>query len=70
MNSLIKMHPALQLAFLVLVFIALLSTPLWIIWSLNILFPVLSIPYGFLQYMAVVLLMGFVSLKVTFKGDK
>lgn len=30
--------------------------PLAIIWSLNTLFPILAIPYGFLQWLAVVVM--------------
>jgi hypothetical protein len=45
--------------------------PLAIIWSLNTLFPVLAIPYGFLQWLAVVImnLTLFSKIALTYKKD-
>lgn len=56
-----------------LVFAALLLVfgPLAIIWSLNTLFPLLAIPYGFLQWLAVVVMNATIFGKsaLTFKRD-
>jgi membrane-anchored protein YejM (alkaline phosphatase superfamily) len=56
-----------------LVFAALLLVfgPLAIIWSLNTLFPLLAIPYGFLQWLAVVVMNAtiFGKTALTFKRD-
>lgn len=41
---------------LTLVVLLIIFGPLAIIWSLNTLFPILSIPYGFLQWLAVVVM--------------
>ena len=57
----------------VLIFAILLAIfgPLAIIWSLNTLFPILAIPYGFLQWLAVVVmnLTLFGKTALTFKKD-
>jgi TRAP-type C4-dicarboxylate transport system permease small subunit len=56
-----------------LVFFALLIVfgPLAIIWSLNTLFPILAIPYGFLQWLAVIVmnLTIFSKTALTYKKD-
>lgn len=56
-----------------LVFFALLIVfgPLAIIWSLNTLFPLLAIPYGFLQWLAVIVmnLTIFGKTALTYKKD-
>lgn len=56
-----------------LVFAALLLVfgPLAIIWSLNTLFPLLAIPYGFLQWLAVIVMNCTIFAKsaLTFKRD-
>lgn len=56
-----------------LVFAVLLAIfgPLAIIWALNTLFPILAIPYGFLQWLAVVVmnLTLFGKTALTFKKD-
>jgi hypothetical protein len=44
------------LAVLVFSVLLLIFGPLAIIWSLNTLFPLLAIPYGFLQWLAVVVM--------------
>lgn len=50
-RDIITIVAALTFAVLLIVF-----GPLAIIWSLNTLFPILSIPYGFLQWLAVVVM--------------
>lgn len=44
------------LSILVLAMLVIIFGPLAVIWSLNTLFPVLAIPFGFYQWAAVVLL--------------
>lgn len=41
---------------LILAVLLIIFGPLAIIWSLNTLFPILAIPYGFLQWLAVVVM--------------
>lgn len=41
---------------LVLVVVAIIFGPLAVIWALNTLFPVLAIPFGFWQWLAVVVI--------------
>jgi hypothetical protein len=56
-----------------LIFAALLIIfgPLAIIWSLNTLFPILAIPYGFLQWLAVIVMNATIFGKsvLTYKKD-
>jgi hypothetical protein len=56
---------------LVFAVLLLVFGPLAIIWSLNTLFPLLAIPYGFLQWLAVVVmnLTLFSKSALTFKKD-
>jgi len=51
----------LAVAFLVL-------GPIFVIWSLNTLFPILAIPYSFETWCAVVVLAWFMRMKVSIKG--
>jgi len=44
------------LALLVFAVLLVIFGPLAIIWSLNTLFPLLAIPYGFLQWLAVIVM--------------
>jgi hypothetical protein len=48
------------LAIITLMVLLLIFGPLAIIWSLNTLFPILAIPFGFYQWAAVMLLNGVV----------
>lgn len=59
------------LAVLVFAVLLLIFGPLAIIWSLNTLFPLLAIPYGFLQWLAVIVmnLTIFGKTALTFKKD-
>lgn len=59
------------LALLAFAVLLLVFGPLAIIWSLNTLFPILSIPYGFLQWLAVVVmnLTVFGKSVLTYKKD-
>jgi hypothetical protein len=59
------------LAVLVFSVLLLIFGPLAIIWSLNTLFPLLAIPYGFLQWLAVVVmnLTIFGKTALTFKKE-
>lgn len=59
------------LALLTFTALLLVFGPLAIIWSLNTLFPLLAIPYGFLQWLAVVVMNCtiFAKTALTFKKD-
>lgn len=59
------------LALLVFAVLLIIFGPLAIIWSLNTLFPILAIPYGFLQWLAVVVmnLTLFSKTALTYKKD-
>lgn len=59
------------ISLLVFAVLLLVFGPLAIIWSLNTLFPLLAIPYGFLQWLAVVVmnLTLFSKSALTFKKD-
>lgn len=59
------------LTLLVFAVLLLIFGPLAIIWSLNTLFPILAIPYGFLQWLAVVVmnLTLFSKTALTYKKD-
>lgn len=59
------------LTLLVLAVLLIIFGPLAIIWSLNTLFPILAIPYGFLQWLAVVVmnLTLFSKTALNFKKD-
>ena len=59
------------LTLLVLAVLLIIFGPLAIIWSLNTLFPILAIPYGFLQWLAVVVmnLTLFSKTALTYKKD-
>lgn len=50
------------------IFVAVIG-PFAVIWSLNTLFPILSIPYTFYSWLAVVALNVFWKSTVTFKKD-
>lgn len=65
-RDIITISSLLVLAALLIVF-----GPLAIIWSLNTLFPILAIPYGFLQWLAVVVMNATIFGKsaLTFKKD-
>jgi hypothetical protein len=51
----------------VLVAFALIIGPFVTIWSLNVLFPVLAIPFNFETWLAVILLSAVVRSNITFK---
>jgi len=57
---------------LALVFIAALAvlSPFLLIWSMNTLFPVLSIPYTIETWASVIILQVFVKASITYKRDK
>ena len=59
------------LALLVFAVLLIIFGPLAIIWSLNTLFPILAIPYGLLQWLAVVVmnLTLFSKTALTYKKD-
>lgn len=59
------------LTLLVFAVLLIIFGPLAIIWSLNTLFPILAIPYGFLQWLAVVVmnLTLFNKTALTYKKD-
>lgn len=59
------------IALLVFAVLLIIFGPFAIIWSLNTLFPILSIPYGFLQWLAVVVmnLTVFGKSVLTYKKD-
>lgn len=59
------------LAILTFAILLVIFGPLAIIWSLNTLFPILAIPYGFLQWLSVVVmnLTLFSKSALTFKKD-
>jgi hypothetical protein len=59
------------LALLVFAVLLVIFGPLAIIWSLNTLFPLLAIPYGFLQWLAVIVmnLTIFGKTALTYKKD-
>lgn len=59
------------ISLLVFALLLIIFGPLAIIWSLNTLFPLLSIPYGFLQWLAVVVmnLTLFSKSVLTYKKD-
>jgi membrane-anchored protein YejM (alkaline phosphatase superfamily) len=59
------------ISLLVFAVLLLVFGPLAIIWSLNTLFPLLAIPYGFLQWLAVVVMNATIFGKsaLTFKKD-
>ena len=42
--------------------------PIFVIWSLNMLFPILAIPYSFETWCAVIVLAWFMRMKVSIKG--
>lgn len=44
------------IATLIVAVLLIIFGPLAIIWSLNTLFPILAIPYGFLQWLAVIVM--------------
>ena len=47
-------------ALMLLIAVIVILSPLCVVWSLNVLFPVLAIPYTFDAWCAIVLLHGFV----------
>lgn len=57
------------LSVVVFAIIMIVFTPLVVIWSLNTLFPVLAIPVGFYQWLAVAVLNLTLFSKVAFKKD-
>ena len=65
-NKLIKEKIMFKLVLVVIgILLALAAGPLLIIWSMNTLFPVLSIPYTLETWAAAVLLGGVFSTKIT-----
>lgn len=57
------------IAMIVLIGLAIIFAPFLTIWSLNTLFPVLSIPYNFWTWLAVVIMNVRLMSKLTFKRD-
>lgn len=59
------------ISLLVLAVLVIVFGPFAIIWSLNTLFPILAIPYGFFQWLAVVVMniTVFSKTALTFKKD-
>lgn len=51
-----NLKTVLLLIGLILAIVAFFCVPLLQLWALNTLFPILSIPYGFLQYLAMMVL--------------
>jgi len=42
--------------------------PIFVVWALNTLFPILSIPYSFDSWCAVIVLAWFIRVKISVKG--
>ena len=42
--------------------------PIFVVWALNTLFPILSIPYSFDSWCAVIVLAWFMRVKISVKG--
>jgi hypothetical protein len=58
------------LIFFTLIVAGLLFTPLLLLWSLNTLFPVLSIPYTVQTWVAAVVIIAFLHRNVTIRDKK
>lgn len=56
LSSLINSKSFVVFAIVLIFSVAIVFGPLAIIWALNTLIPTLSIPYGFLQWLAIVVL--------------
>jgi len=54
---------------LTIAILAIIFVPLATVWSLNTLFPVLSIPYNFYSWLAVIVMNATWMYKPTFKKD-
>ena len=68
MNYLSKFKEGTSLALLagliVVIILLFIFAPFAVIWAINCLFPVLSIPYTFWSWLAVIVLRGVLSVKV------